>query len=295
MIRHTRADRIFIAVNTALLSLFFLIIIYPLLFVVTASFSGRATVMSLNLWPESPTLIGYKTVFEYVFIWVGYRNSLIYTVVGTLLSLAVTICCAYPLSRRNLRYGKYMMGLCVFTMYFSGGLIPFYILMRSLRMLDTIWAIVLPGSLSVYNMIIMRTYFMRQIPEELLEASQIDGCGDIYYLLRIVLPLSVPIIAVVALYVAVGIWNSYFNMMILISTRNKMPLQIFLREILVLNSFDGNSIQNLASAETMAAMERRKEIMKYALIIVSSAPVMLLYPFIQRYFVKGIMIGSVKG
>ena len=188
------------------------------------------------------------------------------------------------------------MALCVFTMYFGGGLIPTYLLIRDLKMLDSIWALVLPGSLSVYNMIVMRTYFKIQIPADLLEASQLDGCGDLRFLIQIVIPLSGPIIAVIALYVAVGLWNSYFDALIYLSTREKMPLTVFLREILVLNSFDGQqSTQLVGSAETMAALERRKEIMKYSLIVVASAPVMIAYPFVQKFFVKGVMIGAIKG
>ena len=204
--------------------------------------------------------------------------------------------CAYPLSRNDFKGGKYIMALCVFTMYFGGGLIPTYLLIRDLKMLDSIWALVLPGSLSVYNMIVMRTYFKIQIPADLLEASQLDGCGDLRFLIQIVIPLSGPIIAVIALYVAVGLWNSYFDALIYLSTREKMPLTVFLREILVLNSFDGQqSTQLVGSAETMAALERRKEIMKYSLIVVASAPVMIAYPFVQKFFVKGVMIGAIKG
>lgn len=289
-------DRLFLWINGILLTAFFIILLYPLLFVIVASFSGQATVMTLSLWPKSITWVGYKAVFDYVFIWIGYRNSLFYLVLGTFVSLVVTILCAYPLSRSDFKGRGVMMGLCVFTMYFSGGLIPTYLLIRDLRMLDSVWALVLPGSLNVYNMIVMRTYFRSQIPGELLEASQLDGCGDFRYLLQIVIPLSGPIIAVIALYVAVGLWNSYFDPLIFLSTREKMPLPVFLREILILNSFDGQqTTQLVGSAETLAALERRKEIMKYSLIIVASAPVMLIYPFVQKFFVKGVMIGAVKG
>ena len=295
-IRNRWDDRIFLWINGILLTAFFVILLYPLLFVIVASFSGQATVMTLSLWPKSISWVGYKAVFEYVFIWLGYRNSLFYLVLGTVVSLIVTILCAYPLSRYDFKGSKFMMGLCVFTMYFSGGLIPTYLLIRDLHMLDSVWALVLPGSLNVYNMIVMRTYFKTQIPGELLEASQLDGCGDFRYLLQIVLPLSGPIIAVISLYVAVGLWNSYFDPLIYLSTREKMPLPVFLREILILNSFDGQqTTQLVGSAETQAALERRKEIMKYSLIIVASAPVMMIYPFVQKFFVKGVMIGAIKG
>ena len=295
-IRTSPQDTIFLALNGLLLTAFFLLLLYPLLFVLIASCSGQATVMTLSLWPESFSLIGYKAVFDYYFIWVGYRNSLLYLATGTIISIIITIMCAYPLSRNDFKGGKYIMALCVFTMYFGGGLIPTYLLIRDLKMLDSIWALVLPGSLSVYNMIVMRTYFKIQIPADLLEASQLDGCGDLRFLIQIVIPLSGPIIAVIALYVAVGLWNSYFDALIYLSTREKMPLTVFLREILVLNSFDGQqSTQLVGSAETMAALERRKEIMKYSLIVVASAPVMIAYPFVQKFFVKGVMIGAIKG
>ena len=295
-IRMSPQDTIFLALNGLLLTAFFLLLLYPLLFVLIASCSGQATVMTLSLWPESFSLIGYKAVFDYYFIWVGYRNSLLYLATGTIISIIITIMCAYPLSRNDFKGGKYIMALCVFTMYFGGGLIPTYLLIRDLKMLDSIWALVLPRSLSVYNMIVMRTYFKIQIPADLLEASQLDGCGDLRFLIQIVIPLSGPIIAVIALYVAVGLWNSYFDALIYLSTREKMPLTVFLREILVLNSFDGQqSTQLVGSAETMAALERRKEIMKYSLIVVASAPVMIAYPFVQKFFVKGVMIGAIKG
>ncbi|NLG26157.1 MAG: carbohydrate ABC transporter permease [Clostridiales bacterium] len=294
-LRHGSADKLFLAVNTLLLTFFLVLLIYPLLFVITASFSGGATVMSLSLWPKNITAIGYKAVFEYYFIWIGYRNSAIYMVAGTLISLAVTICCAYPLSRPTFRGGKYVMALCVVTMYFNGGLIPTYLLVRDLGLLDSFWALALPGSLSIYNMIVMRTYFQRQIPDELLEASQLDGCGDLRYLLQIVLPLSGPILAVISLYVAVWLWNSYFDALIYMTTRAKMPLPIFLREILVLNSMDNSSQTMIGNADSMMAIEKRREIMKYALIVVASAPVMAIYPFVQKYFVKGVMIGAIKG
>ena len=292
-IHYSLSDRIVLSLNMLALSLFFIMLAYPLLFVITASVSGGAVVMKLSLWPQSFTLVGYKAVFEYYFIWIGYRNSVIYTIIGTLTSLIVTICCAYPLSRNDLKGRKYAMALCVFTMFFSGGLIPTYLLISNLGMLDSIWALIIPGSLSVYNMIVMRTYFERQIPEELLQASKIDGCGDLRFLISIVLPLSGPIIAVISLYVAVAFWNSYFEPLIYLSSRNKMPLSIFLREILVLNSMENTP--QVGTSESMMAIEKRREIMKYALIVIASAPVMIIYPFAQKYFVKGVMIGAVKG
>ena len=293
-IRYTRADVAFLAIDWVLLSLFLLILAYPLLYVVSASLSGGLSTMRLSLIPTRFSLEGYKAVFQYRYVWIGYRNSIYYTALYTLISLAVTICCAYPLSRSDFKGGKVMMALCLFTMYFSGGLIPTYIWMRQLHLLDTTWVLVLPGCLSIYNMIVMRTYFANQIPGELHEAAMLDGCGDFRFLYGIVLPLSGPILAVIALYYAVAMWNAYFSAMIYISTRAKLPLPNFLREILLLNMVNGME-GNLNDLENLAKMEQRAELMKYSLIIVASLPVMLLYPFVQKYFVKGVMIGAVKG
>lgn len=251
--------------------------------------------MRLSLIPKKFSLEGYRAVFEHRDVWSGYRNSLIYTVAYTIISLFVTICCAYPLSRRNFSGRKLIMGLCVFTMYFSGGLIPTYAWIRELKMLDTAWALLLPGSLSVYNMIVMRTYFMNQIPEELREASMMDGCSDLRYLIQIVLPLSGAILAVISLYYAVGMWNAYFDAMIYISTRNKLPLPNILREILFVNVQHSLTNANQADLEALERLEQRAELMKYSLIMVASVPVMILYPFVQKYFVKGVTIGAVKG
>ena len=296
VIRYSISDYIFIAVDWCILSLFLLIIAYPLLYVISASFSGSISIMGVSLIPKSFSLAGYEAVFKYKDIWVGYINSLYYMIVGTGFSLIVTISCAYPLSRDDLIGSKYIMGVCVFTMYFSGGLIPTYLLVQKLNLLDTVWSIVLTGAMSVYYMIVMRTYFKTQIPSELLEASQLDGCGNIRFLNSIVLPLSKPILAVIGLFYAVSYWNSYFSAMIYLTTRFKYPLQIFLREILILNTADPSSSKTITTdPDLIVKLEERKNVMKYAVIIVSSLPVMLLYPFVQKYFIKGIMIGSIKG
>ena len=293
-IRHSTGDRLFLCMDYVLLTAFLLTLAYPLLFVVSAAFSGGSATMNLNLWPASPTLAGFRAVFGYRAIWTGYLNSLLYMTLGTAVSLAVTVLCAYPLSRRNFRFGGVMMGLCVFTMYFSGGMIPAYLNIRNLGMLDTVWAIILPGALSVYNMIVMRTYFKTSIPGELLEAAQLDGCGDGRYLAQIVLPLSVPVLAVITLYCAVGQWNAYFSPMIYLNTRSKYPLSIILRDILIANTVDLSAAGG-ADLSELADLQAMQNLMKYAVIIVSSLPVLLLYPFVQRYFVKGVMLGAVKG
>lgn len=292
-IRPCLQDRIVLRLDEILMALFALIIAYPLLFVVFSSFEGQVSTLSLNILPKKWSLEGYKAVFEYHWIWIGYRNSIFYTLFGTLTGLAFCVLAAYPLSQPNLDGRKFFMGLFVFTMYFSGGLIPTYLTMRDYGMLDSVWALLLPGAANVYNMIIMRTYFSTQIPRELKEASELDGCGEVRYLLQIVLPLSLPMLMVVGLYFAVGIWNSYFDAMIYMSTRSKMPLSIFLRDILILNN--NSDMAAMMDPDAIASFQERQNVMKYALIMVSSVPMFLLYPFVQRYFIKGVMIGSVKG
>ena len=291
-IRHTAGDYAFLAVDWLILILFFLILAYPLLYVIASSFSAMQ-ITTLSLIPKRFSLEGYRAVIEYKYIWIGYANSLLYMTLGTAIALVVTICCAYPLSRPDFKAGKLLMGLCLFTMYFSGGIIPTFLWIRDLGMLDTLWAIVLPTSLSVYNMIVMRTYFATSIPGDLREAAQLDGCGDFRFLYSIVLPLSGPILAVIALYYAVALWNGYFNAMLYLRTKTRLPLTMFLRDILVLNQMTG--LDAGLDMEQMARAEERAQIMKYSLIIVGSLPMMLIYPFVQKYFVKGVMIGAVKG
>ena len=291
-IRHTAGVYAFLAFDWLILILFFLILAYPLLYVIASSFSAMQ-ITTLSLIPKKFSLEGYRAVIEYKYIWIGYVNSLLYMTLGTAIALVVTICCAYPLSRPDFKAGKLLMGLCLFTMYFSGGIIPTFLWIRDLHMLDTIWAIVLPTSLSVYNMIVMRTYFATSIPGDLREAAQLDGCGDFRFLYSIVLPLSGPILAVIALYYAVALWNGYFNAMLYLRTKTRLPLTMFLRDILVLNQMTG--LDAGLDMEQMARAEERAQIMKYSLIIVGSLPMMVIYPFVQKYFVKGVMIGAVKG
>lgn len=293
-IRYTTADYVFLALNAILVSLVFLVILFPLLYVVSSSFSGGVVLGGgLSLIPKEWTLEGYKAVFEYEYVWSGYANSLFYTMVGTCMAMVVQTMCAYPLSRRNFKFGKVVMALCIFTMYFDGGLVPNYLWIKQLGMLDTLWAVTLPFTISMFNMIVMRTYFKTSIPDEMLEASQIDGCGNWRFLATIVLPLSGPILAVITLYSAVYFWNSYFYPLIYLSTRNKLPLPNILREILIMNI--SSSIEAGMDAKSAALMEKRAEVMKYSLIIVSSVPVLAIYPLVQKYFVKGVMIGAVKG
>lgn len=287
-------DKILYTVVTIILVLFTVIVAYPIIYVLSSSFSSGTAVSTgrVILWPVDVTLEGYKTVFSHRYIVSAYRNTIFYTVAGTLINLFVTLTCAYPLSRKDFPMRGFFMGLFLFTMFFSGGLIPTYILMSKIKFINTIWAMLIPGALSVYNMILVRTFLTNSIPLELLEASQIDGCSDFVYFVKILLPLSKPVIAVITLYYAVGHWNAYFNAMLYLNKQEMYPLQLILRQILVANEI---SLNDLVDVESMVAKQGLSDILKYALIVVSTAPIMCMYPFIQRYFIKGVMIGSVKG
>lgn len=286
------SDRLFFIVATIILFLVFVIVLYPLLYVLSSSFSSGTMLLGLSLVPENITLDGYLAVFEEESVWSGYANSILYTVIGTVIAMLVTILCAYPLSRSDFKPGIFFMGLCVFTMYFSGGLIPTYLWIRNLGLINTMWAILLPASLSIYNMIVMRTYFKTSIPSELREAAQLDGCGEWRYLVQIVLPLSGSVLGVVALYYGVVRWNGYFDSMIYLQDRNKLPLQNILREILIVNSA---MMEIGADAEAEAMAAKRAELLKYSVIVLASLPMMMIYPFVQKSFVKGVMLGSIKG
>lgn len=286
-------DKAVIALDYLLMLAVLVLVLYPLLFVVKSSFSGDVTGHNdYSLIVRNFTLGGYETVFEYKPVWTAYANSLLYMVLGTAINLAVTIACAYPLSRSDLPGRRGLTFLFIFTMYFSGGLIPSYLLNRSLGMVDTLWVMVIPNAMSVYNMIVTRTYFSTQIPDELREAAGLDGCGTLRFLWSIVLPLSGPIIAVIGLFYAVTHWNSYFHAMIYLTTRSKFPLQVVLRDLLIVNESYWLSSD---VADAAVDFQSRAALMKYSLIVVASAPMMMLYPFIQKFFVKGVMIGAVKG
>lgn len=292
MKRMSVSDKAFIIIDYIILGVILLLVAYPLLYVVMASVSAGPQYMPLYLIPTKFSWAGYETVMQYKDIWTGYLNSLINLVLGTVTALTVTMCCAYPLSRPEFRFRKVAMTLCMITMYFSGGLIPGYLLVRDLGLLNTRWALILPGAMSVYNMIVTRSYIMSSIPNEIRESAQLDGCGNIRYLLSVVLPLSKPILAVVGLFYAVGIWNSYFDAMIYVAGKRELyPLALILREILVLDSASLDMLDISAAIQ----MEERRNVMKYAVIVVSSLPVMIIYPFVQKFFTKGVMIGAVKG
>jgi len=288
------SDKVFYSIVTLILTVFFILVLYPCIYVVSASFSSGDAVNSgkVFLWPVDFSLLGYKTVFSNRNIWIGYRNSLFYTVVGTMINIVLTMFCGYAMSRTDMPGRKFFSIFFVFTMYFGGGMIPSYILNRHLGIINTFWVMVIPGAMSVYNMIIVKTFIMSNIPKELLEASQMDGCSDNKYFYRVVLPLSKAVMAVMVLYYGVGHWNSYFNALIYLRDREKYPLTIFLRQLLILNQLDNTTVTD---PEALMIMQRQAAIMKYALIIVALIPVMLIYPFVQKYFIKGVMIGSIKG
>ncbi|MGN0778708.1 MAG: carbohydrate ABC transporter permease [Aristaeellaceae bacterium] len=291
---YSLGDKLFIIFVVIVLTMFFIAVLYPCIFVVSASFSSGSAVQAgkVVLLPVEPTLEGYKTVLNTPTVWLGYRNSILYTVVGTIINLAVTLTAAYCLSRKDLPGRSFIMLAFTFTMFFSGGLIPMYIQVQKLKLLNTMWSLILPGAISVYNLIVARTFIVNTIPSELLEASQIDGCSDIRYYVSIVLPLSGAIIAVEALFYAVGHWNAYFNAMIYLSKRELYPLTLYLREILMSSNIDPSTVSD---PELQARLADMVGIIKYALIVVAVVPVLLIYPFVQKHFVKGVMIGSVKG
>lgn len=293
-IRLSREDQILNTVVMTTMVIVLVIICYPLIYVLSSSFSSGQAVSSgkVLLWPVDFSLTGYEIVFGYKLVWTGYWNTILITVVGTILNIVLTTMAAYPLSRKDFGGRNLYMTLFMIVMFFSGGIIPNYILMTKLGLTDTRWAIILSGSVSVYNMIIMRTYFQNSIPYELFEAAKIDGISDIGYLFKVVLPLSKAIFAVITLYYAVAHWNSYFNAMLYIRTRDLYPLQLVLRDILNANKVDLSQIQD---AELLAQMIGAADLIKFSLIVVSAAPILVAYPFVQRFFEKGVMIGSVKG
>lgn len=293
-IRDSKGDRIFTILNYTFLGLLVLTVLYPLIFIVSASFSSPEAVSSgrVWLWPVDFSLAGYEAVFENNMIWKGYANSLFYMVVGTIINVVLTIMAAYPLSRSKFRGKNFFMFLFVFTMMFNGGLIPNYLLVSDLGMLNTRWALLIPGAIAAFNVIITVTFFRSTIPEELLESAQLDGCNDFKFLTKIVIPLSAPIIAVISLFYAVGHWNQYFNALIYLRDMNLFPLQLVLRSILTQNEIDPNMIGDIDNLESKIGLAN---LLKYALIVVASVPVLIIYPFVQKHFVKGVMIGSVKG
>lgn len=292
--RQFNSDDMLELVLTIVLGAVGILFAFPLLNVLASSFSSVDAVMSGKVvaWPVEFNLEGYKAVFRTNDVWIGYRNSLFYMVFGTIINLVMTMLAAYPLSRSDMPGQGPIMMLFTFTMIFGGGMIPSYILIKDLGMLNTIWAMVIPGAIGIHNMIITRTFISSSIPKEMLEAAQIDGCSDFQYFLRMVLPLSGSVMAVITLYYAVGHWNAYMNAFMYLTDEQLYPLQIFLRNILVSNQVSADlmvdefgQMQNFGLAE----------LLKFSLIVVAALPVMLMYPIVQKHFVKGVMIGAVKG
>jgi putative aldouronate transport system permease protein len=288
-------DRAFNFLNTAFLIMMLIAVSYPILYVVSSSFSAPKAIMTGKVWllPVQATLEGYQTAFRYSRLINGFSNSFFYAIAGTALNISISIMAAYPLSRKDLLGRNLLMFVFAFTMWFSGGLIPTYILIKDLGLYNTRWVMLIPQAMSVYNMILVRTYFANNIPGELHEASRIDGCDDFRFIRSVVIPLSGPIIAVIGLFYAVSHWNAFFTAFIYLSNRQLHPLQIVLREILIMNQandmLDGS---NIADAETRMYLY---ELLKYTTIVIASLPIILIYPFIQKFFTKGIMIGAIKG
>ncbi len=293
-IRMTTFDRVFNAVNLAIVTLVLILVGYPLLFVISASISDPIMVAGgkMLLIPKGITLEGYQMIFGSKEIWRGFANSVLYTVVGTAINIFMTVCGAYPLSRKDLE-GKGIFSLMfIFTMFFSGGMIPHFLVVRMLGLYNTMWSLILPGAVSAYNIIVMRTFFQTSVPGELFDSARIDGCTDYGYLLRILLPLSGPVLAVMVLFYGAGHWNQFFSAIIYLRKADMYPLQVILRNILLKSILTDNMVMDFGGH---ASYSHTAEIIKYGLIIVSSIPMMMVYPFIQKYFVKGVMIGSVKG
>jgi len=290
-IRYSFSDKVFIVIVCVFLVTFTFCVLYPLIYVVSCSFSSAESLVRGQVFivPVNPSLEGYRAVFNNEQVWTGYYNSAVYTISGTLISVLVTFTGAYVLSRKEFPMRGIITGLYVITMFFSGGLLPFYLLIRQLKMINTIWAIILPGAFNVWLAIIARTFIQSTIPEELFEATALDGGDYFQYFMKVVFPLSKPILAVLALNFAVGFWNSYFNALIFLNDSKKFPLQIILRNILISKQVD---YESLSATDARSLLERQylSELLKYSLIIVASVPLLVVYPFIQKYFIKGVMI-----
>ncbi|QTE72944.1 carbohydrate ABC transporter permease [Clostridiales bacterium FE2010] len=286
-IRVSPGRRAFVIINTIVLLLVSAIMLYPAIYVIAASFSEETAILrgDVFLIPVRAHVKAYQKVFVYPMLWQSYRNTLIYTFLGTAINLVLTVFGAWALSQKKTVGRRFLTLMCTFTMFFGGGMIPTFLVVKGLGLLNTIWAILLPGAVSTYNMILMRTFF-RQIPESLVEAAELDGCRDFGVLFRIVLPLSLASLMTIGMFYAVGHWNSYFPAVMYLTTNKELnPLQIILRQVVLLNEI----VENASSTENVMA-----EGIKYATIVVAMLPMLCIYPFVQRYFVKGVMVGSVK-
>lgn len=293
------SDKVFDIANVCIMIILFFVFTYPLYYVLISSFSSPAAVWSgsVTIWPQDFTLIGYKELLGFGRIWIGYRNTIFYTVAGTMLNVLMTVLCAYPLSQRDWLPRNLFLKMCLFTMYFNGGLIPTYLVVKSLGLTNTGLAMIIPTALSFYNALIVRNYFMNSIPVELNEAAKLDGANAVQYLVHVVLPLSKPVLAVVTLYYAVSHWNDYYNALVYIFDRDLQPLQSVLREVFASVSVNTTDPQGAAEINVEALYQKAQlaQNLKFTSIIVSMVPMLVIYPFIQKYFVKGAMIGAVKG
>ena len=291
------SDKIFDEVNLVLMLIMLVIFVWPLWFVFIASFSDPIAVNSgqVLLWPKGIVMDGYKMTMEHKELWVGYKNTIIYTVVGTLLNLTLSVCFAYPLSKKDFKLKKFFLLMFVFTMYFSGGMIPTYLTVKNVGLLNSGWAMIIPGAISVYNSLIIRSYFVNSIPAELEEAAILDGANSAQYLWKVVLPLSKPVLAVVGLYYAVSHWNDYYNALLYLYNDALYPLQTVLRTLLMTSSSLVDATESAAGAEAIEAAFNTYLSMRYCVIILAAVPMLCVYPFIQKFFVKGVMVGSVKG
>ena len=291
--RASIGDKAFLLVGYILLAAFVMAIIGPVVYIIVASFmdpitlQNKGIVFDFSKW----TLTAYERVMTNSQIWIGFRNAIIYSVLFAVISVFITLLCAYPMSRDDFKGKKFFNAIFIITMFFGGGLIPTYLLISNMGLLDTMWAVILPGSFSVWNMIIARTYY-KGIPSELREAADVDGANELVFFFRILLPVCTPLIAVLILWQFVGMWNSYFDAMIYLNSADKQPLQLVLRAILIQNEPDPGMIADMQSTAPRAQLA---ELLKYATIIISSLPLVVMYPFFQKYFDSGIMVGSVKG
>ncbi|GHV26248.1 sugar ABC transporter permease [Clostridia bacterium] len=294
-IRESVSDRIFNVINILLLSALGICVLYPLYFVVVASFTDPMVVNNggILLYPKLFYAKGYEKIFNFPALWGGYLNSIIYMVVGTSINMAVTIPAAYAFSRKDMPGRSLLLKVFAFTMFFSGGLIPSYIVNSSLGLRNNLWAMVIPTALNVWNMIIGRTFFEGNLPSEMLESAHIDGCSDFRFFFSFALPLSKAMLAVITLFYAVGHWNGYFHALIYLNKESQYPLQLVLRNLLIANQLTSTSM--MSDMRMMADRIRIAEQLKYGIIVVSSLPLLILYPFLQKYFAQGVMIGSIKG
>jgi putative aldouronate transport system permease protein len=297
VIKENFGDKVFNIINLTLLGLFVLIVLYPLYFVIIASISNPDLVNTgkVVFYPKDITLMGYIRIFNDGEILRGYRNTIFYAVAGTSINLFVTLTCAYALSKKWLRFRNFFTFLFSFTMFFSGGLIPTYILIKSLNMTNTVWALIIPSAVSMYNVIVARTFFMNSVPAELEESAYMDGCNTTYTFIKIVLPLTKALIAVLALFYGVAHWNAFFDALIYISNRKLFPLQLILREILIKNEYKASMMDMVADDDVLSMQVKIASMIKYGVIIISSLPVLIAYPFLQKYFTAGIMMGAIKG